>query len=114
MPATPKTLVAAPGTGKMILPLNIFNILKVGTPVIPYQDLGALTPQIFINLGSTGIASDSAILGAVADQTTFYSLYPLVAAGTLDNQPLTLTTITQPVVGSSILYSYISYTVVNL
>lgn len=112
MPATKKILVAAPGAGKMIVPINIFNILKFGTT--PYSDITPVTPTMLIELGAQGIISDASVLGAMADQTTFYSLGLSTYAGILDNQPLTLTTNVQSVVGNSNLYTYITYIVVSV
>jgi hypothetical protein len=112
MPMTPKTLIAAPGAGKLIVPLQVQNFLDFGTT--PYQDSGVLTPNLIMSIGAQGIISDSAILGAIIDQTTQYQLPIYTTPGTLDNQPLTLSTISQPIVGDSVLYSYIIYTIVNL
>lgn len=112
MPGTPKTLIAAPGAGKMIVPLQVFNILRFGTT--PYADLAPATPQLLMNLGTQNIITDNTILGAIADQTTMYTLPAFNYAGLLDNQALTLTTFSQPVVGDSVLYSYIIYTVITI
>ena len=55
-----------------------------------------------------------AILGAILDQTSFYVIGASTTTGTLDNQPLTLTTNVQSVVGNSNLYTYIIYNIVNI
>lgn len=114
MPATVKTLIPAPGAGKMIVPINIFNILTVNNPVVPYKDILTVTPTLIISLGNYAMHSDSSILGAIASQTTFYIQSTATLAGIFDNQPLTLTTSTQSVVGDSNLYSYIFYSIVAL
>lgn len=112
MPITPKILIPAPGVGKLIVPIQMWNYLKFGTT--PYQDGALATPQILMSVGPQGIITDAAILGAPSDQTTHYQLGNYTVAGNLANQPLTLTTISQPIVGDSVLYSYIVYTIVNL
>jgi len=112
MPLIKKTLIAAPGAGKMIVPIKIFNILDFGTT--PYADITPATPNLLIELGTYGILSDSAILGAIVDQTSFYVIGAGTTTGTLDNQPLTLTTNVQSVVGNSNLYTYIIYNIVNI
>lgn len=114
MPATPKTLIGAPGAGKVIVPLQIWNIITVSNPAIPYQDALTLTPQLIMSLGTFGIVSDASILGSLADQTTYYPPFSGTVSGNLANQPLTLSTNSQPVVGDSVLYSYIVYTIVNI
>jgi hypothetical protein len=112
MPVVPKILIPAPGPGKVIVPLQMWNFLKFGST--PYADNAASIPNLLMSIGSTGIQTDSAILGAIADQTTYYQQPLLTVAGTLANQPLTLSTFSQPIVGDSVLYSYIIYTIVNL
>jgi len=114
MPITKKTLIPAPGVGKMIVPINIFNILSVNSPAAPYQDVGLFTPSLIISLGTHNIITDATILGGVTNQTSFYDIPSNVSLGTLDNQPLTLTTSSQPVVGNSSIYSYILYITVNI
>ena len=114
MPVTPKILLPTPGPGKMIVPIKIFNILEPLAPAVPYQDILTNTPVMLINLGTFGLISDAAVLAALATQTTFYNPGIATVAGTLDNQPLTLTTNVQSVVGSSNLYSYITYITVNI
>lgn len=114
MPMVPKILVAAPGVNKQIVPLQIWNEIVPSNPAIPYQDAGTNTPTLVYSLGTFGIASDSSILGSVVDTTTHYAPFSGTLAGNLSNQPLTISTLTQPVVGDSILYSYIVYTIVNI
>jgi len=111
MPVVPKILIAAPGPGKLIVPISMWSFLAFGTT--PYSD-GVGIPTIKMDIGSQGIITDSAILGALADQTTQYTLPIYTTPGNLANQPLTLSTISQPIVGDSVLYSYIIYTIVNL
>ena len=114
MPVTPKTLIGAPGPNRLIVPIQIWNTIVTSNPAIPYQDAGTNTPQLIYNLGSFGIASDSSILGSLAQTTSYYTPISGTLAGTLVNQPLTISTLTQPVVGDSVLYSYIIYTIVNV
>lgn len=113
MPTTPKILIAAPGPGKLIVPLNIWNAITVSNPAAPYAD-GIGVPSLVMNLGTFGILLDSSILGAVADQTTYYAPFSGTVSNNLANQALTLSTISQPIVGDSVLYSYIIYTIVNI
>lgn len=112
MPTTPKILIPAPGVGKLIVPLQIWNYLVFGTT--PYADLAPAIPGLIMNLGTQNLVTDPGILGALANQTAQYQLPAYTFAGNLANQPLTLSTLTQPVVGDSVLYSYIIYTVVNI
>lgn len=114
MPIVPKILIAAPGPNRLIVPIQIWNTIIPSNPAIPYQDAGANTPQLMFNLGSFAIASDSSILGALTEQTTYYTSLSGTLAGNLANQPLTISTLTQPVVGNSVLYSYIIFTIVNV
>ena len=112
MPVVPKILIPAPGAGKLIVPIQAWNFLKFGST--PYADGTPAIPQILMSIGSQGIITDAAILGSIVDRTTQYQLPIYTTPGTLENQPLTLTTISQPIVGDSVLYSYIIYTIVNL
>lgn len=112
MPAVPKTLIAAPGVGKMIVPIQIWNILDFGT--VAYQDITPATPVLNLNLGSFTVVSDATILGSLVDLTTFYASIAGSIGGNLANLPLTLTTLSQPVVGDSVLYSYIVYVTVTI
>lgn len=110
-PAAPKTIIAAPGAGKLIVPISMWNCVKTNS--IPISD-GAGTPTLIMNIGSQNIVTDPTILGALADETSQYVLPAYNVPGTLANQPLTLSTISQPIVGDSVLYSYIIYTIANL
>lgn len=114
MPMVPKVLIAAPGVNRVIVPLQIWNTIVPSVPPIPYQDVTPNTPQLVFSLGSFGIASDSSILGSLVDTTTYYAPFSGTLAGNLSNQPLTISTNTQSVVGDSVLYSYIVYTIVNI
>jgi hypothetical protein len=112
MPVVPKTLISAPGPGKLIVPIQMWNFLKFGTT--PYATIIPTSVTIEMNLGTTNLVTDLSILGSIVDQTVYYPAFSGSVSGTLANQPLTLTTISQPVVGDSVLYSYIIYTIVNL
>ena len=115
MPAVERTLVAAPGAGKMIIPIKIFNALVVDTIApVAYEDILTNTPNLAINQGTYGLITDASILSSLADQTTFYALGIGTIAGNLANQPITLTTNVQSVIGNSNLYTYIVYTTVTL
>lgn len=112
MPGVTKTLIPAPGPGKLIVPIQMWNFLKFGST--PYQDNALNIPTLLMNLGTQNIITDLTILGAGADQTSHYQLPGYTIPGSLINQPLTITTISQPIVGDSVIYSYIVYTIVNL
>lgn len=112
MPVTPKTLILAPGPGKLIVPLQMWNFLKFGTT--PYTTITPTSVTLLMNLGTTNLVTDLSILGSLSDQTVYYTAFSGAVPNTLANQPLTLSTISQPVVGDSVLYSYIIYTIVSL
>lgn len=114
MPATPKILISAPGSGKLIVPLQIWNSITVSTPPIPYTTAVPTSVTLIMNLGATNLVTDLSILSSIIDQTVYYPAFSGSVANNLANQPLTLSTLSQPVVGSSIIYSYILYTIVNI
>ena len=114
MPATPKTLIPAPGPGKLIVPLQIWNSITVSNPPIPYATIIPSSVTLTMNLGGTNLVTDLSILGSLVDTTVYYTQFSGSVPSNLSNQPLTLSTISQPVVGDSVLYSYIIYTIISI
>jgi hypothetical protein len=100
--------------GKLIVPIQIWNSIVPSNPAIPYTDVTPASVTLLMNLGSTNLVTDLGILGSLISQTAYYPAFSGNVTNTLANQPLTLTTLSQPIVGDSILYSYIIYTIVNI
>jgi hypothetical protein len=113
MPVTPKTLIQAPGPGKAIVPLQIWTAVTVSNPAAPYSD-GLGTPSLRMDLGLLNLVTDISIMGSISNQTVYYTTFSGTVAPNSDNQALTLSTISQPILGDSVIYSYIIYTIVNL
>ena len=91
--ATPKTLVAAPGTGKMLEFLSAVVMLKAGTNVVTeatanlavrYKD--GTSVQVSQTIEMTGFIDQA------ADQVTYglAKLDPITARTVAENQPLVL------------------------
>lgn len=124
MPVTEKIMLPSPGSGRMIIPLHIMNILKFNT--LAYTDSTPATPVLRFDLGGATIATDNQILGSTGDITHFYTLSqnvfaPLVGVqcfqninGIADGGALTMNLNLPPIVGDSVLYTYITYIIANL
>lgn len=114
MPVTPKILIGAPGPNRLIVPIQIWNTIIPSNPPIPYTNITSASVTLVMDLGAANLVTDLSILGSPIDQTVYYPAFSGSILGTLANQPLTISTLTQSVVGDSVLYSYIIYTIVNV
>ncbi len=114
---TPKTLVAAPGSGKVIVPLFVFGQMSFGTAAY----------AVHVNLG-VGYAAGSdmlftnATLLAVSSGVVNQPMFPVAAAGVTGNDSeyvanadLVATVATgDPTTGAGTLNLYVTYAVVTL
>jgi hypothetical protein len=109
---TPKTLVAAPGAGKMILPLRVLVYGHFGTV--------AYTGNTTLQIGNSTLFSTNltAALGFSADQLATYTL--ITNAGTSTpaasiNTALQLTTLSgNPTAGDSTVDIHVTYIIVTI
>lgn len=108
---TPKTLVPAPGSGKIIRPLSyFFNMTFGGNPY-------ATNTQLISRIGSVGtFVTNTTSLPAGTDHVSFMIPITAVLNGADDytNAPLTLSTNSgNPTAGDGTLNVYVTYIVVT-
>lgn len=106
---TPKTLIAAPGSGKLIQPYSITTFLDYGSAAY------ATNTNLQFVLSTFVFTSSSSVLTQTADSYAYLSSLLTPTTVNIANQPLQATVQTgDPTAGDSPLYVYITYRIITL
>jgi len=104
---SPKEIIAAPGSGKFIMPLKIYGKYIYDTAAY------ATSTNVEVLLGSVQIHNATGILNQSVDTWFFYPGGSTITTGTIENTALNISSNSDPTSGSGTLEIYVTYIILD-